>query len=280
MHTDNNHVAEFDESSSKFKASVIDTAANGINPIQLEMENQSNDKKLNNQSSDTQKISPTPEKTDTCPHGPACAICLDSLNGKLELLDVPDCGHRFHKKCLTRWKLLKQTCPYCRGNITHVGPQVLNIWGVAITTEPVEPPTKWSIARTLLFSPIGCIYSILLSVIFVLGGLLFVALWLSIVTAVVSCDFLKKPKLVFLIPVFIIMALSTFVTQVFSLLYYLTCFYVDLFHCKCDWQFIHYRTIFPAILITHRMMISAHNQLEKLDELFIGDAAPDLPRDE
>lgn len=42
------------------------------------------------------------ELTERNDQDPVCAICLDSLNSSIELLDVPPCGHRFHKKCLTK----------------------------------------------------------------------------------------------------------------------------------------------------------------------------------
>jgi len=109
-------------------------------------------------------------------HSPACAICLDTLNSNLELLDVPSCGHRFHKKCLIEWKLVKPTCPYCRRGLSDVGPELIKLWGVVIRTEPDEPFVQWPTGKTLLLSPLGLVYSLLLSVVFLVGGLLLMSL--------------------------------------------------------------------------------------------------------
>ena len=45
-----------------------------------------------------------PIYTDTC------NICLDNMSETIYM----DCGHSFHKDCITRWLTTKNTCPCCR----------------------------------------------------------------------------------------------------------------------------------------------------------------------
>lgn len=40
-----------------------------------------------------------------------CAICLDSLDNNIHVLN---CGHVFHKECLNNWAMIKSSCPLCR----------------------------------------------------------------------------------------------------------------------------------------------------------------------
>ena len=39
-----------------------------------------------------------------------CAICLEKCNNKTE------CGHFFHKRCISDWEQISGTCPVCREN--------------------------------------------------------------------------------------------------------------------------------------------------------------------
>jgi hypothetical protein len=39
-----------------------------------------------------------------------CAICLEKCNNRT------DCGHFFHKKCISDWEQISGTCPVCREN--------------------------------------------------------------------------------------------------------------------------------------------------------------------
>lgn len=70
---------------------------------------------------------------------------------------------------------------------------------------------------------------------------------------------------------FVLMAVATYITQVFSLLYYLMLFYLDVIKSKCDWQSVHYKTVFSSILLTHKMMIFGHERLIRVDEWFSRD---------
>ena len=49
-----------------------------------------------------------------------CVICLESMlldTKKMDLIKVTDCGHMFHKSCLSKWK--KNVCPTCRHPISN-----------------------------------------------------------------------------------------------------------------------------------------------------------------
>lgn len=49
-----------------------------------------------------------------------CCICLESfrsgLVGEAEVVS-PNCGHLFHRNCLTDWSTRSSSCPHCRGSI-------------------------------------------------------------------------------------------------------------------------------------------------------------------
>ena len=39
-----------------------------------------------------------------------CLICYEPLKWGIKILN---CNHRFHKKCIKKWTIMKPTCPYC-----------------------------------------------------------------------------------------------------------------------------------------------------------------------
>ncbi|XP_042513827.1 probable E3 ubiquitin-protein ligase RHA4A [Macadamia integrifolia] len=42
-----------------------------------------------------------------------CSVCLDDLQGKREVTNLP-CSHRYHSDCLLPWLASHSHCPYCR----------------------------------------------------------------------------------------------------------------------------------------------------------------------
>ena len=42
-----------------------------------------------------------------------CSICFDVCKKPVRF----ECGHQFHTSCVSKWLLLKNTCPYCRDPI-------------------------------------------------------------------------------------------------------------------------------------------------------------------
>jgi hypothetical protein len=49
-----------------------------------------------------------------------CCICYSSLNDKSMMVELPDCGHLFHHKCVMDWLIKNPKCPYCRKNVIDV----------------------------------------------------------------------------------------------------------------------------------------------------------------
>lgn len=50
-----------------------------------------------------------------------CVICYEDV--ELKNVETTECGHKFCKKCLTKWKKTKNTCPMCRRNIKKSEPE-------------------------------------------------------------------------------------------------------------------------------------------------------------
>ena len=48
-----------------------------------------------------------------------CAICLDFINSRRSLRSITTlrCNHTFHKNCIDRWALVRNSCPVCRRRI-------------------------------------------------------------------------------------------------------------------------------------------------------------------
>lgn len=47
-----------------------------------------------------------------------CPICLSNIKPG-EFVSVLECGHAFHKRCVSRWILSGKTCPCCRA-VAHL----------------------------------------------------------------------------------------------------------------------------------------------------------------
>lgn len=45
-----------------------------------------------------------------------CCICLTKYNKK-SIVNILNCGHIFHTKCIKEWVCYKKECPVCRKNI-------------------------------------------------------------------------------------------------------------------------------------------------------------------
>ncbi|KAJ1280505.1 hypothetical protein BS78_04G237900 [Paspalum vaginatum] len=50
--------------------------------------------------------------------GPACIVCLESLEDADEVRRLGNCAHAFHRGCIDRWiDLGRATCPLCRSDL-------------------------------------------------------------------------------------------------------------------------------------------------------------------
>ncbi|CAL4945692.1 unnamed protein product [Urochloa decumbens] len=62
--------------------------------------------------------------------GGECSICFESFSrGEEEEkgvgVELPGCGHAFHRRCISGWFQKKPTCPLCRGDVTeHLHPEL------------------------------------------------------------------------------------------------------------------------------------------------------------
>ena len=49
---------------------------------------------------------------------PECAVCLEPmLNSGPKSIKSTECGHCFHKACLSTWRQRSHTCPICRADL-------------------------------------------------------------------------------------------------------------------------------------------------------------------
>jgi hypothetical protein len=48
-----------------------------------------------------------------------CSICLDLMTDQINTNQISTlaCGHFFHEKCITSWKIQSETCPMCLAEI-------------------------------------------------------------------------------------------------------------------------------------------------------------------
>ena len=42
-----------------------------------------------------------------------CCICLEDFNNNEKIIAL-NCGHNFHKKCIKKWLVRKNSCPLCQ----------------------------------------------------------------------------------------------------------------------------------------------------------------------
>eukprot|EP01016_Furgasonia_blochmanni_P008835 TRINITY_DN13646_c0_g1_i2.p1 TRINITY_DN13646_c0_g1~~TRINITY_DN13646_c0_g1_i2.p1 ORF type:complete len:192 (+),score=19.75 TRINITY_DN13646_c0_g1_i2:66-641(+) len=43
-----------------------------------------------------------------------CIICFEGYQKKRLVIKLKDCGHFYHKDCISKWLLIKNMCPMCR----------------------------------------------------------------------------------------------------------------------------------------------------------------------
>ena len=48
-----------------------------------------------------------------------CAICLYEFTEDEKDLSFGSCRHLFHSDCIEEWRKIKETCPYCRGEMAN-----------------------------------------------------------------------------------------------------------------------------------------------------------------
>ena len=53
-------------------------------------------------------------------HKYSCCICLEDTIDSKSIEILPNCGHIYHKKCISEWKKTSNDCPYCRKQIRKI----------------------------------------------------------------------------------------------------------------------------------------------------------------
>jgi len=121
--------------------------------------------------------------------GNVCAICLEDMdeeNGEIYI--IPLCEHKFHETCVRRWKKEKATCPSCRGDMPEeLGPTDEHIWignrQLTVNVRPPPRPTFCHIFCTILQTPFGILYSLIVVILFIVFELLFFILLIFFILA-------------------------------------------------------------------------------------------------
>jgi len=238
--------------SSRFSRSLIPLGLQGLSSV------------VSMASSTISRSALTPSQRSRVESGELCAICLDdSINEKWELYTIANCSHRFHDKCLRRWKKEEATCPLCRGPL----PEELGVTGSKKQYEysdliqrildwlPLENEnvvTQRDKITNFFLTPLGLAWSLLmiplLLIIETLGLFLISPVALTILIAE-TCNesFNHYFELLFQLSVIIFLTLICivllgiiiFTLQVPFLVYILISFCFEVFRCKRKWQDVH-----------------------------------------
>ena len=56
------------------------------------------------------------ENENNCGGGD-CSICLETFDGKQDIVKTFECNHHFHLNCLNQWVKKSPTCPNCRKDL-------------------------------------------------------------------------------------------------------------------------------------------------------------------
>lgn len=46
-----------------------------------------------------------------------CSICFENIILRDNKHIITNCNHKFHTKCINKWKIIKNNCPECRGDL-------------------------------------------------------------------------------------------------------------------------------------------------------------------
>jgi len=202
-------------------------------------------------------------------NGNMCAICLEEMdeeNG--EIYTIPICQHKFHEECVKRWKKEKATCPSCRGVMPEeLGLTNRHFWigNRQMTINAREPPqpTFCHIFSTLLFSPLGILYSLLVVLsyaVLVLMLFLFMVLFFLVFSqwyALTGEDqnsmcgrICQSITSIILFPFLVLAMFLTWICQMHLLLTHLGTYYKKIVTCECRWTDAFSETVLPTIIAT------------------------------
>jgi len=215
----------------------------------------------------------TPSQRLRAESGELCAICLDdSINEEWELYTIANCSHRFHDKCIRRWKKEEATCPLCRGPL----PEELGVTGSKKQYESSDMilrildwlhlgnenvVTQRDKITNFFLTPLGLAWSLLmiplLLIIEILGLFLISPVALTVlITQTCNESFNHCFELLFQLSVIIfftlicivLLGIIIFTLQIPFLVYILISFCFEVFRCKRKWQDAHSYVIRELII--------------------------------
>jgi len=67
--------------------------------------------------------SPVSPDDEVLKDNPTCSVCLDDFDDVQPILKTNDCGHVFHKQCLSGWLQVNRNCPLCRKDLGNISDQ-------------------------------------------------------------------------------------------------------------------------------------------------------------
>jgi len=208
----------------------------------------------------------SPELIDQVNIDNVCVICLEEMDVEGgEVYTIPICHHRFHDICVRRWKKEKATCPNCRGVMPEeLGLTNEHIWignrQITINAQLPPEPTFCHIFRTILLTPFGVVYSLVVIVMFTMLVLLICLFFTFFVFAFMQWyAWIDEEELTFcgrvcitltsviLFPLYLLASFSLWLCHFVVSFRHLIIFYKKVFTCKCRWSNAVSETCLPTL---------------------------------
>jgi len=195
-----------------------------------------------------------------------CVICLEEMDVESgEVYTIPICQHRFHETCVRQWKKEKATCPNCRGVMPEeLGLTNEHIWlgnhQITINAQLPPEPTFFHIFSTIILTPFGIVYSLVIVLMFTMLAL-FVCLFFTFFVfafmqwyAWIDGDDMSfcgrvciTVTSIVLLPFFLLSAFLLWFSFFVASFSNLVKFYKNVFTCKCRWSNAFSETCVPML---------------------------------
>jgi len=219
-----------------------------------------------------------------------CVICLEEMDVEGgEVYTIPICQHRFHETCVRRWKKEKATCPNCRGVMPEeLGLTNQHIWlgnhEITINTQPPPEPTFCHIFSTIILTPLGVVYSLVIVLMFTMLALLvcliftfFVFAFMQWYTWIDGDDMSFCGRVcvtvtsVVLLPFFLLASFLLWFSYFVASFRNLVNFYKKVFTCKCRWSNAVSEICVPMLWSVQDAFQAFMRQTSQLDPQYIRD---------
>merc|ERR1719419_950429 len=94
-----------------------------------------------------------------------CCICLEVMDVEEgQLYTISDCSHTFHKACITRWNMERDTCPICRGSIPNELCRSLSGMNNQPEEELLQELSTKAIVFNIILTPVASLWPLFLIV--------------------------------------------------------------------------------------------------------------------